>query len=399
MSRRLTVAAVLVLFAVPSGQACSLALAPDFSDATVVPQGVIANIEGTYARFAWTGGQPEGLVSPFFSSGPVFSNDGRYVVHDDQEGLGADCSGHRYTLAHDLQDDNVTRWEEGLRPHAALADGALIAPNGLRAPQILPWGSWTPRTTLDWSFLPANINDHGQVTASRDGSRIAITTRYTQPPMLFVYDADNDTAMMGGRALQMPANQLIATAFDGNGHVVAVLVQDYAGPAGTDPSRLRLLTADLSATAPAWQELWRHDVPRQSPWGYSQLSWFGSWLVAANGEGFAIANDKVTALDVPAGQRVESFATNVDETMLAILARQDTDEYHSPAAAIHVYAREFIPLMTLQPGPEGWQPSTPATPSPSPGPTKPNDDMDIAAPSMAALLLLLGALAVRRRVK
>lgn len=390
---------LLAILVAPAGQACSLALRPDFTDAFATPGAVYANLGSTLARFPIEGGEARTVADAFFPGMPRFivSPDGRYVVHEDQEGLGADCSGRRYTVLTDTTSGARTEWNASLRPLMATLDGFVAATQDPRRALFQPWNGTT--RYYDWSFLPEEgFVDHWFSSAgSLDGKRLALWGGGRTGGVVYVMDVETGSRLAGPLALAT-AN-IRAMAMDSAGDRVAVMDFRYQETDEGGEAEVRVQVLDLQEANPRARTAWTMQVPRQNSWFHgSVVAWSDGWLAAGPDGAYVLPDAGAPhALDlVYEGTPMSSAAS---EHFVILLTTVNADAYTYTGHDIHVLARDLTPLATLRAGEAGWEVAQPVA-----GPTQtrtldppPNADAPGIGLAWTVLACLAGFLLLRRR--
>lgn len=376
--------------------ACSLALTPDFRDAYLVPGAVYANLGQDLVSFRWDGSEPATITRTLMPGTPrhVVSPDGRYVVHEDQDGISADCSGFRYTLAHDMQTQTVTRWNESLRPLLALPSGFVAANFKLDNPRIVSWGNWNETRSLDWSFLPEEgfVDSYFESAAAMDGSRIAFWGNRPGEGRLYAFDVEANQPL--GTPIPAPMYQMRSIAMSRDGARVALLEHSYDNLNGG--SLIRLHVTNLDDPQATLEVVWSLSVTRGHSWdGGEVIALPDGWLVGGEDGAYRVPNQgPATQIPLPAGHTVQSVA--ISDRFVAILTGLGNDKWQAPASGIHLYTLNMVEVLHLKPGPDGWH----APPEVS----RPTQILapDASTPFAGLFLLLLalfGAAGVRTRHK
>lgn len=395
-----TIAAALAF--TPSAQACSLIQPYDLESLWAGEDAVFANLGASIARLPFDSGVPQGVSQPFFPGVPRFVADpeGRFVVHDDQEGLGADCSGRRFTQAYHANGTLASQWSAPLRPLAGLADGFLMAPDGLRSARLVQWGTWEPLETLDLSFLPDGFDGPAaRAAASRDGRFLALVSDDTS--QAFVLDIQ-EGSRKGPIATTVPQSaDVMGVALSEDGSRVGLAARHYTGAGTTGGERriLRIVAADLSAGATTMATLATVPLPEDAWWPVP-FTWHDRHWVFATGQGVHLIPEDGGSPRLLrfAGESVRSLASSPGGTWLAVGA---TVANETQASALHLFGPGWLELRTLRPGPDGWKVTVtnPPPPPPEPEPTKRGIPASATVLVLALLLVTLfqGAAAGRRR--
>lgn len=390
-------AAAATLAALPTAQACSLIQPYDLESLWAGEEAVFTNLGASIARLPFDSGIPQGVSQPFFPGLPRFVADpeGRFVVHDDQEGLGADCSGRRFTQAYHANGTLASQWSSPLRPLAGLADGFLMAPDGLRSARIVQWGTWEPLDSLDLSFLPDGFDGSAaRATASRDGRFLALVSDDLSEA--YVVDT-SDGSRKGPIQTTVPQSaDMMGIALSADGTRLGLVERHYtgAGTSGGERRVLRLVAADLSAGATTMATLATLPL-REDAWWSIPLTWHDRHWAMATGQGVHLIPEdggSPRLLRFP-GESVRGLASSPGGTWLAVGA---TVANETQAAALHLFGPGGLELRTLRPGPDGWKVTVTSQPPP-PVPDEKPRGIPVGSPLVLVAGLAGLALAARRR--